>query len=96
MIKDTIKTVSDFLEYLNNKYSINIYQPYMRSEEEFNFFVSVIKNCIEKSDLSDEDKLYIRCYFDIMTSEFWDILQKQKEDYFHPKRPKYSLTLLEL
>ena len=94
MIKGVIKTVSDFLEYLNNKYSSDYYRPYMRTEEEFKFFVSVIKNCIEKSDLSDEDKLYIRRYFDIMTGEFWDIIQKQKEEYFRPssktKAPKYS------
>lgn len=55
MLKGTIKTVSDFLEYLNNKYSCDIYQ-LIRSE--FKFFISVIKHCVEKSDLSDEDKLY--------------------------------------
>lgn len=90
MIKGAIKTVRDFLEYLDNKYSIDIYRPYMRQEEEFKFFVSVIRNCIEKSDLSDEDKLYTRRYFDMMIGECWDILQKQEEKCLHPKAPKYS------
>ena len=90
MLKDTMKTVRDFLEYLNNKYSCDIYQPFMRSEEEFKFFVSVIRNCIEKSDLSDEDKLYTRRYFDTMNGEFWDILQEQKEECLYSKAPKYS------
>ena len=93
MLKYIIKTVSDFVEYMEHKYPWNersIYQSFMKSEEEFKFFVSVIKNCIEKSDLSDEDKLYTRRYFDMMNCEFWDTLQKQKEEYLHPKAPKYS------
>lgn len=93
MIKGAIKTVSDFLEYMEYKYpwdKRDIHQSFMRSEEEFKFFVSVIKNCIEKSDLSDEDKLYTRRYFDMMYGESWDILQKQKEESLHPKAPKYS------
>ncbi len=93
MIKGAIKTVSDFLEYMEYKYpwdKRDIYQSFMRSEEEFKFFVSVIKNCIEKSDLSDEDKLYTRRYFDMMYGESWDTLQKQKEECLYPKTPKYS------
>lgn len=93
MLKGTIKTVGDFLEYMEFKYPLNerdIYQSFMRSEENFKFFVSVIKNCIETSNLSDEDKLYTRRYFDMMNSEFWDTLQKQKEECLHPKAPKYS------
>lgn len=89
MSKGTIKTVRNFLEYIEFKYSIDIYHPFMR-QEEFKFFVSVIKNCIEKSDLSDEDKLYTRRYFDMMYGKFWDILQEQKEECLHPKAPKYS------
>ena len=93
MLKGIIKTVSDFLEYMEFKYpwdKRDIHQSFMKQEEEFKFFVSVIKNCIEKSDLSDEDKLYTRRYFDMMNSEFWDILQKQKEECLYPKAPKYS------
>lgn len=93
MLKGTIKTVSDFLEYMEFKYpwdKRNIYQSFMKQEEEFKFFVSVIKNCIEKSDLSDEDKLYTRRYFDMMYGESWDILQEQKEECLHSKAPKYS------
>ena len=93
MLKGTIKTVGDFLEYMEFKYpwdKRDIYQSFMMSEEEFKFFVSVIKNCIEKSDLSDEDKLYTRRYFDMMNDESWNTLQKQKEECLHPKAPKYS------
>ena len=42
MIKGTIKTVSDFLEYMEYKYPCDkgdIYQPFMKSEEEFKFFL---------------------------------------------------------
>ena len=93
MLKGTIKTVRDFLEYMEFKYpwdKSDIYQSFMMSEEKFKFFISVIKNCIETSDLSDEDKLYTRRYFDMMKCEFWDTLQKQKEECLHPKAPKYS------
>ena len=93
MLKGAIKTVSDFLEYMEYKYpwdKRDIHQSFMRQEEEFKFFVSVIKNCIEKSDLSDEDKLYTRRYFDMMNGESWDTLQKQKEECLYPKAPKYS------
>ena len=93
MLKGTIKTVSDFLEYMEYKYpldKINTYETFVRQEEEFKFFVSVIKNCIEKSDLSDEDKLYTRHYFDMMYGKSWDILQKQKEECLYSKAPKYS------
>ena len=93
MLKGTIKTVGDFLEYMEFKYpwdKRDIYQSFMMSEEKFKFFVSVIKNCIETSDLSDEDKLYTRRYFDMMCGESWDTLQKQKEECLYPKVPKYS------
>ena len=86
-------TISDFLEYMEYKYpwdKRDIHQSFMRQEEEFKFFVSVIKNCIEKSDLSDKDKLYTRRYFDMMYGESWDILQKQREECLYPKAPKYS------
>ena len=93
MLKGTIKTVGDFLEYMEFKYpwdKRDIYQSFMMSEEKFNFFVSVIKNCIETSDLSDEDKLYTRRYFDMMCGKSWDTLQKQKEECLHPKALKYT------
>ena len=93
MFKDTIKTVSDFLEYMEFKYPLNernTYKAFMKSEEELRFMISVIRNCIEDSKLSDADKLLTRHYFDIMSNGFYDTLQKQKEEYLHPKAPKYS------
>ncbi len=90
MIKDTIKTVSDFLEYMDFKYpwdKRDIRQSFMRKEEEFKFFVSLIRKIIEStSEISDEDKLYVRRFFDILVSKYWDELQEQK----YPPKPKYS------
>ena len=93
MLKGTIKTVSDFLEYMEFKYPLNerdTYKAFMKSEEELKFMISVIRNCIEDSKLSDADKLLTRRYFDIMSNGFYDTLQKQKEECLYPKAPKYS------
>ena len=82
MIKDTIKTVSDFLEYMDFKYpwdKRDIRQSFMRKEEEFKFFVSLIRKIIESTS-------EVRRFFDILVSKYWDELQEQK----YPPKPKYS------
>ena len=47
MLKDTIKTVSDFLKYMEYKYPENetgTISFFLKSEEISKFFISVIKN----------------------------------------------------
>lgn len=91
-MKDKI-SVKNYLEYLDakypNEYSSNWNSTfvYMKAEEESKFFISLIGKIIESSsEISDEDKLYVRRFFDILYSEYWDKLQEQK----HPIKPKYS------
>lgn len=86
-------SVKNYLEYLDAKYpneSSSNWNPtfvYMKAEEESKFFISLIRKIIESSsEISDEDKLYVRRFFDMSTSEYWDKLQEQK----HPTKPKYS------
>ena len=86
-------SIKNYLEYLDAKYSNesssnwNISLSYMKAEEESKFFISLIRKIIESSsEISDEDKLYIRRFFDILASEYWDGLQEQK----YPTKPKYS------
>ena len=85
--------IIDFLEYMDNKYPENEASTmsfFLKSEETSKFFISVIRNCIEYSNLSDEDKLLVRQFYDTMVDEFWTNFQKQKEESLHPKAPKYS------
>ena len=90
-MKDKI-SVENYLKYLDVKYNEsssnwNSSLVYMKAEEESNFFISLIRKIIESSsEISDEDKLYVRRYFDILVSEYWDKLQEQK----HLIKPKYS------
>lgn len=81
-------SVKNYLEYLDAKYpkefSSNVY---MKAEDEFKFFISLIRKIIEStSEISKEDKLYVRRFFDILTDEYWNKLQKQE----HSSKPKYS------
>lgn len=86
-------SVENYLKYLDTKYldesSLN-WNPSllnMKAEEEFKFFISLIRKIIESSsEISDEDKLYVRRYFDILVHEYWNKLQEQK----YPTKPKYS------
>lgn len=91
-MKDKI-SVKNYLEYLDVKYpnesssNWNISLAYTKEEEEFKFFTSLIRKIIESSsEISDEDNIYVRRFFDILTCEYWDKLQEQK----HPTKPKYS------
>ena len=86
-------SVKNYLDYLDAKYpnesSLNWNSTfvYMRAEEESKFFISLIRKIIESSsEISDEDKLYVRRFFDILGGKYWDELQEQK---YLPK-PKYS------
>ena len=86
-------SVKNYLEYLDVKYpneSSSNWNPtfaYMKAEEESKFFVSLIRKIIESSsEISDEDKLYVRRFFELLVSEYWDKLQKEK----YPPKPKYS------
>ena len=92
-MKDKI-SVKNYLEYLDAKYpnessvKWNSSFIYMKAEDEFKFFVSLIGKIIESSsEISNEDKLYVRRFFDILASEYWDKLQKEK----CPPKPKYSV-----
>ena len=91
-MKDKI-SVKNYLEYLDAKYpneSSSNWNPtfaYMKAEEESKFFISLIRKIIESSsEISDEDKLYVQRFFEILFSKYWDELQEQK----HPTKPKYS------
>ena len=86
-------SVKNYLEYLDAKYlnesssNCSASLVYIKAEEESKFFISLIRKIIESSsEVSDEDKLYIRKFFDILISEYWDKLQERK----HPTKPKYS------
>lgn len=86
-------SVKNYLEYLDAKYpneSSSNWNPtfvYMKAKEESKFFISLIRKIIESSsEISDEDKLYVQRFFDILTSKYWNELQEQK----HPTKPKYS------
>lgn len=86
-------SVKNYLKYLDAKYP-NEYSPnwnstfvYMKAEEESKFFISLIREIIEStSEISDEDKLYIRRFFELLVGEYWDKLQEEK----YPPKPKYS------
>ena len=84
-------SVKNYLEYLDAKYpkefSSNRDISYMKAEEECKFFISLIRKIIEStSEISDEDKLYVRRFFELLVNEYWDKLQKEK----YPPKPKYS------
>ena len=78
-------SVKNYLEYLDAKYpnesssNYNSIFAYMKVEEESKFFISLIRKIIESSsEISDEDKLYVRRFFELLLSEYWDKLQKEK------------------
>ena len=86
-------SVKNYLEYLDAKYpnesssNYNLTFAYMKVEEESKFFISLIRKIIESSsEISDEDKLYVRRFFELLLSEYWNKLQKEK----YPPKPKYS------
>ena len=86
-------SVKNHLEYLDVKYpnesSANWNPTFvnMKVEEEFKFFISLIRKIIESSsEISDEDNIYVRRFFDISVSEYWDKLQEEK----YPTKSKYS------
>ena len=77
-------SVKNYLEYLDAKYpnesssNYNLTFAYMKVEEESKFFISLIRKIIESSsEISDEDKLYVRRFFELLLSEYWDKLQKE-------------------
>ena len=87
-------SVENYLKYLDVKYpnesssNWDTCFVYMKAEEESKFFISLIRKIIESSsEISDEDKLYVRRYFDILANEYWDKLQEQK----HSTKSKYSV-----
>jgi len=86
-------SVKDYLEHLDMKYpneSSSNWNPmflYMKAEDEFKFFTTLIKNIIESaSELSENDKVFVYRYFSVISGEYWDKLQEQR----HPPKPKYS------
>lgn len=86
-------SVESYLEYLDAKYpnesssNWNTSFAYMKAEEESKFFISLIRKIIESSsEISDEDNIYVRRFFDLLVSEYWDKLQEEK----HSTKPKYS------
>lgn len=91
-MKDKI-SVKNYLEHLDAKYpnesssNWNISLSYMKAEEESKFFISLIRDIIDSSsEISDEDNIYVRRFFDILVGQYWDKLQEQK----YPPKPKYS------
>ena len=86
-------SVKNYLEYLDASYpntSNSNWTPHLalrKEEEKSKFFISLIRKIIEStSEISDEDKLYVRRFFDILCDEHWAGLQELK----HPTKPKYS------
>jgi hypothetical protein len=85
--------VKNYLEYLDAKYpnesssNWNSTFVYMKAEEESKFFISLIRKIIESSsEISDEDNIYVRRFFDLLVNEYLDKLQEEK----YPPKPKYS------
>ena len=83
-------SVKNYLEYLDVKYpnesssNWNLSFAYMKAEEESKFFISLIRDIIDSSsEISDEDNIYVRRFFDILASQYWDKLK-------YPTKPKYS------
>ena len=86
-------SVKNYLEYLDAKYpnesssNWDISLAYMKAEEESKFFIEKKKKIIESSsEISDEDNIYVRRFFDILSNEYLDKLQEEK----CPTKPKYS------
>ena len=78
-------SVEEYLRELDSRW--NSSYMYTKAEYQFKFIVSIIRKIIEStSEISDEDKLYVRKFFELLVSEYWDKLQEQK----HPTKPKYS------
>ena len=87
-------SVKNYLEYLDAKYpdesssNWNSTFIYMKAEEESKFFISLIRKIIESSsEISDEDNIYVRRFFDLLAEEYWHRLQEEK----HSTKPKYSV-----
>lgn len=85
--------VKNYLKYLDVKYpnesssNWNSTFVHMKVEEESKFFISLIRKIIEStSEISENDKLYVRRFFELLVDEYLDKLQEQK----HPPKPKYS------
>ena len=86
-------SVKNYLEYLYEKYpeefnsNRNISFGYMKTEKESKFFISLIRKIIEStSEISDEDKLYVKRFFELLVDKYWDKLRNEK----YPTKPKYS------
>ena len=86
-------SVKSYLEYLDSKYPNEFdsnWNPYImhdRAKEQSNFFISLIETLIESSsEITDEDKIFVKSFFKLMADEYWDNLQKER----NPKKPKYS------
>ena len=86
-------SVKNYLEYLDTKYpkesssNWNSTFAYMKAEDESKFFISLIRKIIEStSEISDEDNIYVRRFFDLLADEYWNRLQEEK----HSLKPKYS------
>jgi hypothetical protein len=80
-----IPSVREYLKGLDSCW--NSSYMYTKAEYQFKFFVPLIKDIIEStSEISDEDKLYVRRFFDMLVGEYWHKLQEEK---YSPK-PKYS------
>ena len=84
-MKEDKISVKNYLEYLDAKYpnesssNWNSSFVYMKAEEEFKFFISLIRKIIESSsEISDEDNIYVRRFFDLLVNEYWDKLQEEK------------------
>ena len=80
-----IPSVKEYLRGLDSCWDSSYM--YTKAEYRFKFFVPLIRKIIEStSEISDEDKLYVQRFFEILFSKYWDELQEQK----HPTKPKYS------
>ncbi len=78
-------SVREYLKELNSCW--NSSYMYTKTEYQFKFIVPIIKNIIESSsEILDEDKLYVRRFFDMLASEYWNKLQEEK----CPPKPKHS------
>lgn len=86
-------SVKNYLEYLDAIYpdvtssNWNVILALQEEEQKSEFFSSLIRKIIEStSEISDEDKVYVRRFFDMLFDEHQEGLQELKR----PPKPKYS------
>lgn len=71
--------IKEFLKFLEKTYGENPNNRnllYQKSVEKLKFFHRIMSFCIDTSNLSDEDKLFMRQYYNTLSAFYKDCLEK--------------------